>query len=162
MLLEWNNPHEDTPASRWKLLKKTAHEVQHFLCPEQQHPKNKIKYFSVLSGMLVTTFLPYYNEGKTVLEFKVTGILTVEHVITKPFTKKILANKPWKLPMTLLMGAKYVVERPSNADILTELGKTQDSFPLKIFEPRKNKQAVLAMVVLTPQYSSISCSWCGH
>ena len=136
MLTEWNNPHEDTPASRWKLLKRNAREVQHLLCPEQQHAKNTIKYFSVLRGMIVTAFLPYYNKGRTVLGFKATGILTVEHVITKPFTKKILANKPWKLPMTLLMGAKYVVERPSNADILTELGKTQASFPLKIFEPR--------------------------
>ena len=48
------------------------------------------------------------------------------------------------------MGTNYVVERPGNADILTELGKTQGSFPLKIFEPRKNKQAVTAMVFLTP------------
>ena len=150
MLVEWNDPEKDTPASRWKLLKRTAGEVQQILEPEKIGSKSKIKYFSVLRGVLVTALLTYYTEGRTVLGLKDTGVLTVEHLITKPFTKRLLAGKPWRLPLTLLMGTKYVVERPGNAQVLTELGKTQGWFPLKIFVPRQKKKGLLVRVKLSP------------
>ena len=48
------------------------------------------------------------------------------------------------------MWPKYVVERPGNAQILTELGKIQGSFPVKIFEPGKRKKGIVATVILSP------------
>ena len=150
MLREWNDPKKDTPASRWKLLKRTAREVQQILEPGKTGSRNKIKYFSVLRGILIAALLPSYAGGRTVLGLKATGILTVEHVITKPFSKRLLAGRPWRLPLTLLMGTKYVVERPGNATVLTELGKTQGSFFLKIFAPRHKKKGLTVLVKLSP------------
>ena len=150
MLLEWNIPSDDTPASRWKLLKRTARNMQELLPSGIITAKNHFKYLSVLRGILVTAFLPYYAQGETVLGLKAAGVLCVEHLVRKPFIKQILAGRPWKLPLTLIMGPKYVVERPGNAQVLTKLGKTQGSFPIKIFEPEKRKQGIVATVILSP------------
>ena len=144
-LKEWNteNPQKQkiTPRSRWGHLKILSREVASFLVEKGQPSTGEYAYRSILRGILITALLPHYDEGRFVTQLQVKGIVAVDKLIAKPFSQ----TKPsyqQKLPLQLLMGSKYVIERPGNSAKITELALKTGEIPLQFWPYRKKKLLV--------------------
>lgn len=145
-LAEWQHPQPTTPRSRWRHLQALSHQVAELLArPGQQF--DKLAYFSVIRGLLVTALLPHYDDGRFVVQLQVQGLITAEKLIAKPFSRDKPSHER-QLPVALLMGSQYVVGRPGNADTLTEVARAQGNIELTFWPYRKKKQSVTGLVML--------------
>lgn len=150
-----NHPDDLPPLpDRWGLLKvssevladllhsSTIIQEQNQVVHTQQHA-----YLSCLRGILVTALAnnPSYGFQATVQRLRETGVLTPEHLVSKPL------QKPRKryhqvFPLALVMGSKYVVGRPGNSAVMTQLAKDDHEFELLLFEPGKRRFGLVARV----------------
>ncbi|MFQ5976592.1 MAG: hypothetical protein ACE5OZ_00505 [Candidatus Heimdallarchaeota archaeon] len=149
---DWNHPKETTPRSRWRWLKQVSETVHRtFLASSNRNKEpNAYVYFSVLRGILVSALLPHYRDGQTVKKFRETHLLRVEHLIAKPFRKnRAKASKLLSLP--LVMGSKYVVGRPGNNTLLTDLLRHTGEIRLQIWRPRQKKHTLTATLRVHPK-----------
>ncbi|MFQ5977215.1 MAG: hypothetical protein ACE5OZ_03660 [Candidatus Heimdallarchaeota archaeon] len=144
-LAEWNHPTETTPRSRWRWLKQLSESVHTTLLASsnQKQEPNAYVYLSVLRGILVSALLPHYRDGQTVKKFRETQLLRVEHLVAKPFRKN-RAKATKLLPLPLVMGSKYVVGRPGNNTLLTDLLRQTGEIHLQIWRMRQKKFALTA------------------
>ncbi|MHA2494667.1 MAG: hypothetical protein ACXAEI_04200 [Candidatus Hodarchaeales archaeon] len=151
-LTEWNHPTETTPRSRWRWLKQvseTVHTTLHASSNVKQEP-NAYVYLSVLRGILVSALLPHYRNGEAVKKLRETQLLRVEHLVAKPFRKKRV--KPAQLlPLPLVMGSKYVVGRPGNNAVITDLLRQTGEIQLQIWRPRQKQHALTATLRIHPK-----------
>ncbi|MFQ5976812.1 MAG: hypothetical protein ACE5OZ_01620 [Candidatus Heimdallarchaeota archaeon] len=151
-LAEWNHPTDTTPRSRWRWLKQLSETVHQTLLTSSNRQKkpNAYVYLSVLRGILVSALFPHYQNGETVKKLRETQLLRVEHLVAKPFRKNRV--KPPKLfPLPLVMGAKYVVGRPGNNSVLTDLLRHTGEIQLQIWRPRQKRHALTATLRVHPK-----------
>ncbi|MFQ5977222.1 MAG: hypothetical protein ACE5OZ_03695 [Candidatus Heimdallarchaeota archaeon] len=144
-LADWNQPTETTPRSRWRWLKQLS-ETVHVTLHASSHRKNEPNayiYLSVLRGILVSALLPRYRHGQTVKKLQETQLRRVENLVAKPFRKN-RATSPKLLPLPLVMGSKYVVGRPGNNTLITDLLRQTGEIQLQIWRPRQKKHALTA------------------
>lgn len=144
-LTEWNDliTASSTCVSRWWLLKQFTRRVEEWLEVITGKKIKPYSYLSVLRGCLVSALLPFYHEGETVKELIENGIICAEHLIAKPFRNKPKKNRTL-IPLSLLMGSKYVVGRPGSSTVMTELASQNGQFTITIWPPRRRKEAVAA------------------
>ena len=158
-LFDSNHPNLEKKgkSSRWKTLKRFSREIEELLRittivtesgKNTQNDNKKIKkhsYLSVLRGILVSALLSHYNDGGTVFELMQTHMIRVEHFVAKPFRKR--TNKNRKLiPLSLIMGSRYVIERPGNSTVMTELAKTKGQFQITFWRPRQKQTSIVATI----------------
>jgi hypothetical protein len=151
-LVEWNHPTETTPRSRWRWLKQVSETIHKTFLASSHRKKepNAYVYLSVLRGILVSALLPHYRNGQTVKKFRETQLFRVEHLVAKPFRKN--RAKPTKLfPLPLVMGSKYVVGRPGNSALITDLLRQTGEIQLQIWRPRQKKHALNATLRVHPK-----------
>ncbi len=151
LLVEWlteqAQPLETTPKSRWTHFNAFSRNINAFMS-EQGYPRMKDHaYRSALRGILITALLPYYGNGRFVQQMMVKGMISVEKIISKPFSKEKPSHEQ-KLPLKLVMGSQYVVGRPGSGKVLTRLAREQGYFDLSFWPYRKRKQAVTGQVRL--------------
>jgi hypothetical protein len=146
-LAEQAQPLETTPKSRWSHFNAFCRAISAFMV-EQGYPRTAdYAYRSALRGILITALLPLYGNGRFVQQMMVKGMISVEKVISKPFSKKKPSHEQ-KLPLKLVMGSKYVVGRPGGGEVLTRLAREQGYFDLAFWPYRRKKQAVTGKVRL--------------
>ncbi|MFQ5979051.1 MAG: hypothetical protein ACE5OZ_13070 [Candidatus Heimdallarchaeota archaeon] len=151
-LVEWNHPKETTPRSRWRWLKQLSENIHMTLLASSNRNKepNPYVYLSVLRGILVSALLPHYRNGQTVKKFRETQLLRVEHLVAKPFRNN--RAKPTKLlPLPLVMGSKYVVGRPGNNALITDVLRQTGEVQLQIWRPRQKQRALTATLRAHPK-----------
>ncbi len=153
---DWNNG-RSLNTSRWRFLKQFTLGVEEWLELEEDKKDKKDKkvkkvkkhsYLSTIRGILVHALVPYFNNGTAVNELIDHGILRPEHMVARPFReeKKINQNKKKLIPLSLLMGSKYVVGRPGSSTVMTSLAKTKGSFTITIWPPYHRKKALSAII----------------
>ncbi|MFX0183490.1 MAG: hypothetical protein ACFE95_10455 [Candidatus Hodarchaeota archaeon] len=151
-LIEWNNsistktslssPHR---FSRWRQFKQLTRDVEEWLEVITNKKIQKYSYLSVLRGCLISALSPLYQEAKTVKKLIENKILCAEQLIAKPFrTKAVERNK--LIPLSLLMGSRYVVGRPGSSTVMTELAAKKGAFTITIWPPRRRKTALIAQL----------------
>ncbi|MFQ5976551.1 MAG: hypothetical protein ACE5OZ_00290 [Candidatus Heimdallarchaeota archaeon] len=152
-LAEWNQPTEPTPRSRWRWLKQVSETAYTTLLASSHQKKepNAYVYLSVLRGILVSALLPHYQQGQTVKKFRETHLLRVDQLVPKPFRKNRV-NSTALLPLPLVMGAKYVVGRPGNNALITDLLRQTGEIPLQIWRPRQKRHALTATLRVHPKF----------
>lgn len=163
------NSQRNSP-SRWYLLKNAAKRVYHELKQLNDNEDKKLlssynerSFFSVIRNFIVTALIPHLKEnGMTVSQYAIINeyeCLKAEKLLVKPFQKKKKnastsksqgKNKYYfqkrrkeklKLPLKLEMGSKYVVLRPGNGKVLTELALKKQQFPI-ILKQGKGKSTI--------------------
>ncbi|MFQ5976928.1 MAG: hypothetical protein ACE5OZ_02205 [Candidatus Heimdallarchaeota archaeon] len=151
-LVEWNHPTDTTPRSRWRWLKQLSETVHRTLLASSNRKKepNAYVYLSVLRDILVSALLPHYRQGQTVKKFRETQLLRVEHLVAKPFRKNRV-RPPKLLSLPLVMGSKYVVGRPGNSALMTDLLRQNGKIQLQIWRPRQKKYAITATLRVHPK-----------
>jgi hypothetical protein len=146
--------------SRWKALKRLVVDVEELLAIELNKNIKKYSYLSAIRGILVHALLPFFQMGNVVKKLIDQEIICPEHLVARPFReeKKIVNNNENNntnnkrytssklLPLSLLMGSKYVVGRPGSSTVMTELATTHGSFKISIWSPGKRKSALLATI----------------
>ncbi len=144
---DWNNG-GSLNTSRWRALKQFTRGVEEWLELEKARPIKKHSYLSTIRGILVHALVPYFNNGTAVNELIDQGILRPEHMVARPFReqKKRNQNKEKLIPLSLLMGSKYVVGRPGSSTVMTSLAKTKGSFTITIWPPYHREKAVSAVI----------------
>jgi hypothetical protein len=142
---DWNNG-GSLNTSRWRALKQFTRGVEEWLELEEAIPIKKHSYLSTIRGILVHALVPYFNNGTAVNELIDQGILRPEHMVARLFRKenKIKQNKEKLIPLSLLMGSKYVVGRPGSSTVMTSLAKTNGSFIITIWPPYHRKKVLSA------------------
>ena len=133
-----------SPLSHWTLLKYFSIHLQNLLLPNKR--KKKTAFFSILRKILLTALTPYYKHGVTVKELLDHDMLPVEKMVTKPYQRERVKQR-LKQPLQLIMSAKYVVDRPGNNIVLTDLALEQGNFTIGIWPYRKPKQRIEASVI---------------
>lgn len=145
---EWHDPTETTPQSFWRMLKQCSKSLLKrlkFLTKRNPYRK-QTTYFSIIRNIIVTAIRHYYDPKETtecpiVQMLQEQQILRPQNLVSKPYRKK--RNKyDKKIPLSLVMGSKFVVGRPGNSKVLTELAKTEAQFDLTFWYPRKKKTAI--------------------
>jgi hypothetical protein len=131
--------------SRWRQFKQFVCKMEEDMGLLTQNEIKKYCYLSVLRGCLISALLPYYNRGETVKKLIETRIICPEHLIAKPFRKNSY-QKSKLIPLSLLMGSKYVVGRPGSSMVMTELGKKEGGFTIRIWPPRLKKERLVAQL----------------
>ncbi len=145
-LQEWNQPLSTTPKSRWKFFNRFCREIADWLQQQGYKRVTPYTYRSVLRGILVTALLPFYDHGKAVVNHLETGTFTSDKLISKPFSKKKLSHQQ-KLPIHLLMGNKYVIARPGNARVMTELTRETGQLELSFWPYRQRKKSTQGVII---------------
>lgn len=150
-LHEWNQPLPTTPKSRWKFFNRFCREIANWL--QQQGYKGITPYFyrSSLRGILVTAFLSHYENSKTVVNHLETGNFTTDRLISKPFSKK-KPNHQQKLPLNLIMGSKYVIARPGNANVMTQLARETGQLELWFWPYRQRKKRLKGVIIFHKKF----------
>jgi len=159
-LTHWNTPEEIsaesekiTPIipvkSRWKSFNTFSAEVSEWLLTKGERKTVKYAYRSILRGILLTALLPHYNGGKIVVNLLQTDcektIIPRTSLVGFPFSKK-KANYAKKLPLHLLMGKRYVVERPGNAQEMTKIVQQTGQLSLGFWPYRKYRQRFFGVI----------------
>jgi len=144
---DWNTRETNT-FSRWKALKRFTRNVEEWLAIEQKKKITKNSYLSVIRGILVHALLPHFQEGIAVKKLIDQRIICPENLVTKPFRdeKKNKKTRRKLIPLSLLMGSKYVVGRPGSSTVMTELATKQGSFTISIWSPGQRKNALTATI----------------
>jgi len=144
---DWNTRETNT-FSRWKALKRFTRNVEEWLAIEQKKKITKNSYLSVIRGILVHALLPHFQEGIAVKKLIDQRIICPENLVTKPFRdeKKNKKTRHKLIPLSLLMGSKYVVGRPGSSTVMTELATKQGSFTISIWSPGQRKNALTATI----------------
>jgi hypothetical protein len=144
---DWNTRETNT-FSRWKALKRFTRGVEEWLAISYEHKITKYSYLSVIRGILVHALLPYFEEGTAVKKLIDQGIICPENLVIKPFREEKKNKKTSRklIPLSLLMGSKYVVGRPGSSTVMTELANTQGSFTISIWSPGQRKNALTATI----------------
>ena len=133
-----------TPLSHWALLKYFSIHIRNLLIYNKR--KKKTAFFSILRKILLTALTPHYKHGVTVKELLDHDMLPVEKMVTKPYQRERVKQR-LKQPMQLVMSAKYVVDRPGNNIVLTDLALQQGNFTIGIWPYRKPKQRIEASII---------------
>ncbi|MHA2370478.1 MAG: hypothetical protein ACXADX_16805, partial [Candidatus Hodarchaeales archaeon] len=141
-LQQWNHPTENSLKSRWKALKGLCREAIGVLHPQAQRKPKAMSYLSAFRGILISALLPTY--GGIVSDLREDETLHPEHLVTKPFQKK--KKKQRLLPLSLVMGRRYVVGRPGNGAELTRLARDEGEITISIWRPRQRKHAIQATI----------------
>ncbi len=155
----WNTGGPDC-TSRWNALKVFTCSVEDWLSLEENKKIKKHSYLSVIRGILVHALAPYLNNGAVVKKLIDQDILISEHMVVKPFRKEKKKkkkknnnnnsnNKHKLIPLSLLMGSKYVVGRPGSSTVMTTLAQTKGSFTISIWPPRHRKKALTATIIFS-------------
>jgi len=151
LLKEWCDeqvkPLETTPRSRWSHFNAFCRSISTFMVEQGYSRTAEYAYRSALRGILITALLPLYGNGRFVQQLMVKGMISVDKMISKPFSKKKSPHEQ-KLPLKLVMGSKHVVGRPGKGKVLTRLAREQDHFDLKFWPYRKKKLAITGRVRL--------------
>lgn len=144
---DWNNG-GSLNTSRWRALKQFTRGVEEWLELEEALTIKKHSYLSTIRGILVHALVPYFNNGTAVNELIDQGILVPEHMVARLFCeeKKINKHKEKLIPLSLLMGSKYVVGRPGSSTVMTSLAKTKGSFSITIWPPYHRKKVLSAVI----------------
>jgi hypothetical protein len=148
-LASWNHPTSQRPKSRWRHLNDLSRQIVNYLSEQGYKITAELSYCSVLRGILVTALLPQYHEGTFAAQLQVKGMISVEKLISKPFSH----SKPFhqqKLPLQLLMGSHYVVGRQGNAAELTAIARTTGRLTLQFWPYRHRQQAITGELQLHP------------
>jgi hypothetical protein len=144
---DWNTG-ETITFSRWKALKRFTRSVEEWLALELNQKIKKYSYLSVIRGILVHALLPHFQEGTAVKKLIDQGIICPEHLVIKPFREEKRNKKTSRklIPLSLLMGSKYVVGRPGSSTVMTELANIKGSFTISIWVPGQRKTALTASI----------------
>jgi hypothetical protein len=127
-ILKVNDPEE---LKRWKTLK----QVCKALTTELNTSANLL---SAVRAILVSAFSPILSESVNAL----LETVTAEQVTARPFIKE----RTKLAPIALLMGASFVVIRPGNAKVLTQLAREYGRFLLEF--PKTGIPRLTAEVVI--------------
>jgi len=122
--------------SRWKSLKKLSKEFTFML--GYKRPRH---LFSAIRGIVVHALSSkLYETVKNLCE-----TVKIRDLIAKPYRKqrKILA------PVNLIMGSKYVITRPGNGKILTQLAIKHNKFTLGIRNSEKRGHIIHGDVIIS-------------
>jgi hypothetical protein len=144
-LLEWNNliTEPSSSLSRWRQFKRFVRGVEEWVEIIYQKKVKKYIYLAALRGCLISALLPFFQEGETVKELIENEVICAERLIAKPFRKKACEIKKTKeplIPLSLLMGSKYVVGRPGSSTVMTKLASKEGGFTITIWPPRRKKE----------------------
>jgi hypothetical protein len=140
-LTRWHQPTQSDkiPTSFWKLLKQLSPALRDFLKQtyEIKRYRRKDAYFSLLRNVVITAFVPYFQIENTqqsiVTELIVSQQLIPEHVVTPPYEKTRLKSSFYhRLPLSLNMGALYVLRRQGNKQKITKDALEHGTIPLLI------------------------------
>lgn len=133
-----------TPATHWTLLKYFSIHIRNLLIPNKR--MKKTTFFSILRKIFLTALTPYYKNGATVKELLDNDMLPVEKMVAKPYQRERIKQR-LKQPLQLVMSFTYVVDRPGNNKVLTDLALQQGNFTIGIWPYRKPKQRIEASVI---------------
>ncbi|MFX0182842.1 MAG: hypothetical protein ACFE95_07150 [Candidatus Hodarchaeota archaeon] len=98
-----------------------------------------------MRGCLVSALSPLYQEAETVKKLLASQTICAEQLIAKPFRKKPTKRRTL-IPLSLLMGSKYVIGLPGSSTVMTELADKQGGFVISIWPPRRKKEALVAQL----------------
>ncbi|MHA2272833.1 MAG: hypothetical protein ACXACI_13285 [Candidatus Hodarchaeales archaeon] len=140
---QWNHPSDNSPKSRWKALKGLCREGLEVLHPQAKRKPKATNYLSAFRGILISALLPNY--GSIVSDLREDETLRPEHLVVKPFQKK-KAKGTRLIPLSLVMGRRYVVGRPGNGAELTRLARDEGKIAITIWRPRQHKHAIPATI----------------
>ena len=146
-IIEWNHLINDSSPrlSRWRQFKQFTRGVEEWVEVITDKKTRKYSYLSVLRGCLVSALFPLYQEDKTVKRLIENGTICAKHLVAKPFRIKT-NNKRSLIPLSLLMGSKYVVGRPGSSTVMTELAANDGGFAITIWPPRRMKETLVAQL----------------
>ncbi len=152
-ILEWNSLIKDSSPhlSRWRQFKQFTRGVEEWVEIITEKKIRKYSYLSVLRGCLVSALFPWYQEGKTVKKLIENGTICAEHLTAKPFRNNPIKPKKTNkghslIPLSLLMGSKYVVGRPGSSTVMTKLATKENGFAITIWPPRRKKETLVAQL----------------
>ena len=148
-LTRWYQPtkSDNIPTSFWKLLKQLSPALRDFLKQTYgiKRYRRKDAYFSLLRNIVITAFVPYFQiehentPQSIVTELLVTRQLIPEHLVTPPYEKTRLKSPFYhRVPLTLNMGAKYVLRRQGNKQKITKHAIEHGTIPLLIKPDNRN------------------------
>ncbi len=145
---EWNNPLPTTPRSRWKHLALFSRSIDRLvkdqLTPNRRY--NQHAFRSVIRELLVAALRQYYQDGWTANQL-VNDILDSKLIVSLPFIKQKKRYSK-KLPIQLVMGYKYVIDREGTGEVLTQQAKTKGSFWIRIYPEGRKRLGVYADVLI--------------
>jgi hypothetical protein len=140
-LTKWHQPTQSDkiPTSFWKLLKQLSPALRDFLKQTYgiKRYRRKDAYFSLLRNIVITAFVPYFQIENTqqsiVTELIVSQQLIPEHIVTPPYEKTRLKSPFYhRVPLTLNMGALYVLRRQGSKQKITKHALEHGTIPLLI------------------------------
>ncbi|MCE7737463.1 MAG: hypothetical protein GPJ54_21415 [Candidatus Heimdallarchaeota archaeon] len=128
---ERNNPTN----SRWRSLKKLSREFTFMLGYKRQR-----RLFSAIRGVVVHALSSILDETvKNIFE-----TVKLRDLVAKPYKKQ----RRKLAPVNLIMGSKYVITRPGNAKLLTQLALQDQRFTLGIKNPDIRGQIIHGDVII--------------
>lgn len=129
---------DSSDTNRWKKLKTLSMHL-----PEMVDARSNLHLFSALRYVVVLAFSYMLNDmEESVIELMRTLQKQPHLCLTTPFEKSTIRYPP----ISLVMGSKYVVQRPGNSNKLTQLAKTDGQFALKF--PKRGSTKLVAIVRL--------------
>lgn len=143
---EWNNPLPTTPTSRWKHLTLFSRSIDQLVKDQFNKRYTKHAFRSVIRELLLTALRQYYQDGWTVNQL-VSDILDSNLIVSLPFMKQ---KKRYhrKLPIQLVMGPNYVLDREGTGEVLTESARNKGSFWILIYPEGKKRLGVYVDVLI--------------
>ena len=118
--------------TRWKTLKGLANKL-----PDILGERKNLQLFSSLRSLVVFALSSNTNFEETVGQLMKT--LNEQDLVSKPFVKKKLKLAP----LSLVMGSKYVIQRPGSGEKMTELALETGEFKIN-FPKIKSRNRITA------------------
>lgn len=137
----WYQPSNPTtrPRTFWRCIRLLSAELQKFIYKELQikNFRTTKSYQSVLRSIMSSALDKYLQS--TVQLLLTTNTICPEHMVTPPY-ETIRKNNIFyhKVPLQLVTGAKYVIQRDGNKQLLTQEALEQGYIPILV-KPNKRK-----------------------
>ncbi len=128
---ERNNPGN----SRWKSLKKLSKEFGFMLGYKRQR-----RLFSAIRGVVVHALSSQLDETVR----NICETVKLRDLVAKPYKKE----RRKLAPVNLIMGSKYVITRPGNGKLLTQLALQDQRFTLGIKNPDRRGEIIHGDVII--------------
>ncbi|MFV2014712.1 MAG: hypothetical protein ACC656_04750, partial [Candidatus Heimdallarchaeota archaeon] len=122
--------------SRWKSLKRLSKEFSFML----GYKRNR-RLFSAIRAVVVHALSSCLDETvKNICE-----TVYLRDLVAKPYTK----HRTTLAPVNLIMGSKYVITRPGNSEVLTQLALADKQFTLGIRNANKRGHIIHGDVIIS-------------
>lgn len=132
--------------SRWHWLKQLSGQLYqelHGVNVKKLSYYQQIYYLSAIRAIILNALIQAHSAWKTAVVTQLRTQVVAEQLIPRLWQKKTAKKNRKMAPLALIMGAKYVIARSGNSQVLTQLLREKGSFPL-IFRYPQQRSTITA------------------